>query len=78
MGGAAPPRDGEVAGVGAGACYGGSGVAGIRQKGGERLGELGGGVVATNPRSERGNGGGKGLGRAEGTPVRDSGSGERA
>jgi hypothetical protein len=25
-GGAAPPRSGEVAGVGAGACYGGSGV----------------------------------------------------
>jgi hypothetical protein len=28
-GGAAPPRGGEVAGVGAGACYGGSGVAGV-------------------------------------------------
>jgi hypothetical protein len=59
VGGATPLRDGEVAGVGAGVCYGGSGVAGIGQKGGERLGELGGGVVATNPRSERGNGGGK-------------------
>jgi hypothetical protein len=28
-GGAAPSRGGEVAGVGAGACYGGSGVAGV-------------------------------------------------
>jgi hypothetical protein len=28
-GGAAPPCGGEVAGVGAGACYGGSGVAGV-------------------------------------------------
>jgi hypothetical protein len=34
-----------------------SGVAGIGQRGGERLGELGGGVAATSPRSERGNGG---------------------
>jgi hypothetical protein len=65
MGGAAPPRDGEVAGVGAGACYGGSGVAGIGQKGEERLGELGGGVAATNLRSERGNGVGKALGGPE-------------
>jgi hypothetical protein len=31
-GGAAPSRDGEVAGVGAGACYGGSRVAGAGQK----------------------------------------------
>jgi hypothetical protein len=27
--GVAPPRGGEVAGVGAGACYGGSGVTGV-------------------------------------------------
>jgi hypothetical protein len=34
VGGAAPPRDGEVAGVGAAACYADSGVAGVGQRGG--------------------------------------------
>jgi hypothetical protein len=33
-GGAAPSHGGEVTGVGAGACYGGSGVTGVGQRGG--------------------------------------------
>jgi hypothetical protein len=53
-GSAAPSRGGEVGGVGASACYGGSGVAGVGQRGGRRLGELDCGVVATRPRLERG------------------------
>jgi hypothetical protein len=53
-GGAAPFCGGEVAGVGASACYGSSRVAGVGQRGGRRLGELDGGVVAARPRSERG------------------------
>jgi hypothetical protein len=52
-GAAAPLRSGEVTGVGAGACYGGSGVAGVGQRGGRRLGELDGGVVAMRLGSER-------------------------
>jgi hypothetical protein len=51
-GGAAPSRGGEVVRVGAGTCYGCSGVARVGQRGGERHGELSGGVVATTPRSE--------------------------
>jgi hypothetical protein len=65
VGGAAPPRDSEVAGVGADACYGGSGVAGVGQRRGERHGELSGGFVATSPRSEGGNGGEKASGGPE-------------
>jgi hypothetical protein len=48
-GGATPLRGGEVARVGAGACYGGPGVAGVDQRWGRRLGELDGGVMATRP-----------------------------
>jgi hypothetical protein len=76
-GGAAPSRGGEVAGVGAGACYGGSGVARVGQRGGRRLGELDDGVVATRPRSERGERRRKSSGWAEVTPVRNSGRRER-
>jgi hypothetical protein len=46
-GGAAPSRGGEVAGVGAGACYGGSKVVGAGQKGRGALGELTGVALAT-------------------------------
>jgi hypothetical protein len=53
---AAPCCGGEVAGVGAGVCYDSFGVAGVGQRGGRRLDELDGEVVATRPRSERGNG----------------------
>jgi hypothetical protein len=72
-GGAAPSHGGEVAGVGAGACYGGSGVVGVGQRGGRRLGKLDGGVVATRPRSERGNRRRKSSRRVRVTPVRNSG-----
>jgi hypothetical protein len=76
-GGAAPLRCGEVVGVGAGACYGGSGVAGVGQRWGRRLGELDGGVVAMRLGSERGERRGKGFGRVGITPVRDFGRGEK-
>jgi hypothetical protein len=65
VGDVAPSRDGEVARVGAGAGYGSSEVAGIGQRGGERHGELSGRVLATNSRSERGNGGEKASGGPE-------------
>jgi hypothetical protein len=52
--GAAPLRGGEVAGVGAGAGYGGSGVAGVGQRGRGCHDELDGGERAMNPREERG------------------------
>jgi hypothetical protein len=53
-GGAAPLRGGEVAGVEAGAGYGGSGVAGVGQRGRGRHDELDDGKRAMNPRAERG------------------------
>jgi hypothetical protein len=53
-GGAAPAHGGEVAGVGAGAGYGGSGVAEAGQKRRGRLGELTGGALTTRLGSERG------------------------
>jgi hypothetical protein len=40
-------------------------VIGVGQRGGERLRELDGGVVATSPRSEEGNGGEKASGGLE-------------
>jgi hypothetical protein len=52
-GGAAPLRGGEVAGVEAGAGYGGSGVARVGQRGRGRHGELSGGEEAMNPQAER-------------------------
>jgi hypothetical protein len=52
---------------------GGSGVAGIGQRGRERHIELNGGEKATNPRAERGERRGEGLGRAGVTLVRNSG-----
>jgi hypothetical protein len=52
-------------------------VAGVSQRGGRRLGELDGGVVATRPRSERGKQRRKISGRAGVTPVRNSGLQER-
>jgi hypothetical protein len=78
VGGTAPLCGGEVAEVGAGACYGGSGVTRIRQRGRECYDELSGGEKAMNPRTERGERQGEGLGRTGGTPVRDSGHGEGA
>jgi hypothetical protein len=56
----------------------GFGVAGVGQRGGRRLGELDGGVVATSLRSEMGEWRRKSSGWVGGTPVRDSGRGERA
>jgi hypothetical protein len=72
-GGVAPLRGSEVAGVEAGASYGGSGVAGVGQRGRGRHGELNGGEEATNPRAERGERRWKDLRRAGATPVSDSG-----
>jgi hypothetical protein len=76
-GAAAPSCGGEVAGVGAGECYGGSGVAGVGQRGGRRLGELDGGGVTTRPRSERGKRRRKSSGQAGVTLVTNSGRQER-
>jgi hypothetical protein len=73
VGGTVPSHGGEVTGVGAGACYDGSRVAGVGQRGGSRLGKLDGGVVATRPRSRRGKRRRKSSGRAGVTPVRNSG-----
>jgi hypothetical protein len=53
-GGAAPLRSGEVAGVEAGMSYGGSGIAGVGQRGRGCHGKLDGGERAMNPRVERG------------------------
>jgi hypothetical protein len=53
-GGAAPLRGGEVAGVEAGASYGGSGDAGAGQRGRGRHGELNSREEAMNPWAERG------------------------
>jgi hypothetical protein len=75
-GGAAPSRGGEVTGVGAGACYDGSGVAGVGQNRRGRLGEVAGGVVATRPGSERGERRRKGSERVGVIPVRNSDHGE--
>jgi hypothetical protein len=61
-GDAAPSRGGEVTGVGAGACYGSSGVAGAGQKRRGRLGELAGGVLTTRPGQRGENSGGKASG----------------
>jgi hypothetical protein len=52
--GAAPLRGGEVAGVEVGTSYGGSGIAGVGQRGRGCHGELDGGEEAMNPRAERG------------------------
>jgi hypothetical protein len=52
-GGAAPLRGGEVTRVEVGAGYGGSGVAGVGQRGRGRHDELNGGEEAMNPRAER-------------------------
>jgi hypothetical protein len=52
--GAAPLRGGEVTGIEAGAGYGGSGVAGVGQRGRGCHDELDGGDRAMNPRAERG------------------------
>jgi hypothetical protein len=75
-GDAAPSHGSEGAGVGAGACYGGSGVAEVGQKRRGRHGELAGVVLTTRPGSERGERRRKGSKRVEVTPVRDSGRGE--
>jgi hypothetical protein len=75
-GGSAPSRGGEVAGVGAGACYGGSRVAGAGQKGRGALSELTGVALATRPGSERGERRRKGSGRVGATPVRNRDRGE--
>jgi hypothetical protein len=72
-GGAAPLHDGEVAGVKVGAGYGGSGVAGVGQRGRGCHDELDGGEEAMNPRTERGERRCESLGRAAVTPVSDSG-----
>jgi hypothetical protein len=53
-GGAAPLRGSEVAGVEAGAGYGGFGVARFGQRGRGCHGKLDGGEKAMNPRAERG------------------------
>jgi hypothetical protein len=53
-GSAALAHGGEVAGAGAGAGYGGSEVAGVGQNYRGGLSEHTGGVLATRPRSERG------------------------
>jgi hypothetical protein len=54
VGGAAPLRGGEVAGVEADVSKGGSGVAGVGQRGRGRHGELNGREGAMNPQVERG------------------------
>jgi hypothetical protein len=72
-GGAAPSRGSEAAGVGAGACYGGSRVARAGQKRRGALGGLTGGALATRPGSERGEWRRKGSGRVGATPVRNRG-----
>jgi hypothetical protein len=73
VGGAAPLRASEVAGVEEGVSYGGSGVAGVGQRGRERHGELNGGEEATSLRAERGEQRGGGLRQAGVTPVRNPG-----
>ena len=75
-GGAAPSRGGEVAGVGAGVSYSGSGVAEAGQKRRGRHGEHTGRVVAARPGSERGERLREDSGRVVVTLVRDSGHGE--
>jgi hypothetical protein len=52
--GASPLCGGEVAGVEAGAGYGGSRVTGVGQRGRGRHSELDGGERAMNPRAESG------------------------
>jgi hypothetical protein len=74
--GGAAPCSGEVAGVGAAACYGGSRVAGASQKRRGALGELTGGALAMRPWSERGERRRKGSGRVGATPVRNHNRGE--
>ena len=77
-GGAAPLYGGEIAGLEAGVCYGGSGVTGIGQRGREHHDELNGGEEAMNPRAERGERRREGLGQARVTPVRHSDHGKGA
>jgi hypothetical protein len=74
-GGAAPSRGGEVAGVWAGACYGGSRVAGAGQKQRGALRKLTGGALATRLGLERGERRRKGFGRVGATPLRNHGRG---
>jgi hypothetical protein len=75
-GGATHVHGGEVAGVGASAGYGGSGVTGASQKRRGRLCELTGGALTTRPGSERGERRRKGSGRVGATPARNRGRGE--
>ena len=74
--GAAPAHGGEVAGVGAGAGYGGSRVTRAGQKRRGRLGELTGGALTMRPRSERGERQTKGFEGVGATPARNRGQGE--
>jgi hypothetical protein len=60
----------------AGACYGGSRVAGVGYKRRGRRGELTGEDLTTRPGQERGEQRRKGSGRVEATPVKNSGRGE--
>jgi hypothetical protein len=76
VGAAAPAHDGEVAGVGASAGYGGSGVAGAGQKRRGRLSELTSGALTTRMGSERGEQQRKSSGRVGATPARNQGRGE--
>jgi hypothetical protein len=75
-GGATPSRGGEVTGVGVGACYDGSRVAGAGQKRRGALGKLTGGALITRPGSERGERRRKGSRRVGATPVRNCSRGE--
>jgi hypothetical protein len=70
-GGAAPAYGGEVAGVGAGAGYGGSRVAGASQKRRGRLDELTSGALTTRLGLERVERRRKGSKWAEATPSRN-------
>jgi hypothetical protein len=72
VGGAAPLRGGEVAGVEVGASYCGSRVTGVGQRGRERHGELNGKEETMNPWAERGERRGEGLRRTGGAPARHS------
>jgi hypothetical protein len=75
-GGAAPSRGGEVAEVGAGACYGSSRVAEAGQKRRVPLGEFTGGALTMRPGSERGERRRKGSRQVGATPVRNRDRGE--
>jgi hypothetical protein len=72
-GGAAPAHGHEVAGMGTGAGYGSSRVAGAGQKRRGRLGELTGRALTTRSWSERGEQWRKGSGRVGATPAMNHG-----